>query len=446
MRPVRTLAAGLSTLALTLASAQLLDIAGIDAAGPPLLVVPALATARQTVSVLPVAAQVSAAAATVSAALATSDLNLPSTPVEKREGSCAKLATGAGPVASPDTPAAFLANNVLWGLALDAATPYGYSQVFSNLTASIITSNYRGLFTMSSYDPAICQKHCDADSSCLAFNIYAERDPAINPNTADCPNPNSTTNYGCTLWGVPVTASQATNVGQWRASFKVLIAASNAYNKDAVPPTIANFTGPTRLPAAIDAVYLNGYITYMGFYYFPFSQNSSYNPALCAAACSQQTAFDMTQPDPAGYFMACNSFVAYITSKNGVPQGLYCANYNYTWGPSFATNYGREANGDRYTITNVYQYYRTNPIAGKVNASSVSSTAVLSSTSSSTTLVSISSTLSSISSSTLSRISSTTSSTILSLALSSSLSAMSSTTLSTAFTSITSTRTNSTFS
>ena len=57
--------------------------------------------------------------------------------------------------------------------------------------------------------------------------MYIERDPSLDPNTDDCPNPPSTTNYKCTLWGAPVVAEEATNKGQWRASFEVAITGSN---------------------------------------------------------------------------------------------------------------------------------------------------------------------------------------------------------------------------
>jgi hypothetical protein len=75
------------------------------------------------------------------------------------------------------------------------ATPYGYSQVFSNQKASLSASVYMGLHTLTSYDVPGCQSICDQNSGCVAFNMHAERDPTLDPNSADCPNPASTTNY-----------------------------------------------------------------------------------------------------------------------------------------------------------------------------------------------------------------------------------------------------------
>ena len=84
-----------------------------------------------------------------------------------------------------------------------------------------------GLTTLKSYDVLTCASKCDQADGCQAFNIYIERDPSVDPNAQDCPNPPSTTNYKCTLWGAPVAASQADNKGQWRDSFQVVIAGSN---------------------------------------------------------------------------------------------------------------------------------------------------------------------------------------------------------------------------
>jgi hypothetical protein len=112
-------------------------------------------------------------------------------------------------------------------MASQAATPYGYSLVATNLQGSMSASNYMGLHTLTSYNPALCQSYCDKAAGCVAFNIYFERDPTLNPNVNNCPNPASTTNIKCTLWGAPLSAGQATNVGQYRDTFQVVITGSN---------------------------------------------------------------------------------------------------------------------------------------------------------------------------------------------------------------------------
>jgi hypothetical protein len=113
-------------------------------------------------------------------------------------------------------------------MASNAPTPYGYSLVASNLQASMSASNYMGLYTLTSYNPAFCQSKCDQASGCVAFNIYFERDPTLDPNAMNCRDPASTTNIKCTLWGVPLSAAEATNDGQYRNEFQVVIAGSNS--------------------------------------------------------------------------------------------------------------------------------------------------------------------------------------------------------------------------
>lgn len=112
-------------------------------------------------------------------------------------------------------------------MATDAPTPDGYSLVFSDKDASLSASNYMGLYTLTSFDTLECASKCDQANGCEAFNVYAERDPSVDPNQDNCPNPPSTTNYKCTLWGAPVVVEEATNKGQYRDDFQVVITGSN---------------------------------------------------------------------------------------------------------------------------------------------------------------------------------------------------------------------------
>ena len=112
-------------------------------------------------------------------------------------------------------------------MANNAPTPDGYTLVFNNLGASLQASKYMGLYTLTSYDTLTCASKCDRASGCSAFNLYLERDPTVNASVQNCPNPPSTTNYKCTLWGAPVSSQEATNSGQYQASFHVVIAGSN---------------------------------------------------------------------------------------------------------------------------------------------------------------------------------------------------------------------------
>ncbi|MCJ1388116.1 hypothetical protein MMC18_000961 [Xylographa bjoerkii] len=410
--------------ALAVPHPQLIDLDGVAAAEPPVFVTVPLDVASNTPTLL----------ATTTVAPITTDApgtRKRSLGNKKRDGTCEPSPNGSGPVPSPDTASAFLADPDLQAMATNAATPYGYAQVFANLPASLSAANYMGLYTLTSYDPSQCQSRCDQVTGCLAFNIYIERDPSVDPNAAACPNPPSYSNYKCTLWGAPVSAAEATNAGQYRDSFQVVITASNgpslppteqaprlktnphrpAYNKNAPPPPIASYDGPVPLGGAINApLDPAGADSYMGYQYFPFSQTQGFTPQTCADACGAQTAYNsqhpaadcsyepcVRRPPSSLYFLSppipslpfpspppisnpsflippnmshpppTNDpqlfFNAYVLSLNGLPQGLYCALYNETWSPGYATNYGQYRGSDEYAVSDSYSYAVSVPVA-----------------------------------------------------------------------------------
>ncbi|KAG9658703.1 hypothetical protein KCU64_g4346, partial [Aureobasidium melanogenum] len=337
---------------------QDIDFDQVEQAADPVIITPAIDVATQVATVAAVTEQAAAASAAVSAQPA---INNASTVNERdlvaRDSVCVKQKPGKGPVASPDTPEAFLALDELSNLSATVATPYGYSQVFANQKASLSASVYMGLYTLNSYDVPGCQSICDQNTGCVAFNMYAERDPSVNPDPSQCPNPTSTTNYKCTIWGAPVSQEQANNFGQWRASFHVVIAASNAYNKDAPPPSVAGFADPVGLGGAVNApLDSNGKDTFMGSKFFPFSQQQGFTLESCTSACTAQTTYNKAHPNKDGSFKTCAFVNGYVLSRNGVPQGLYCSMYSQTWATSYATNYGQYRGSVRYTVSNSYAY------------------------------------------------------------------------------------------
>jgi hypothetical protein len=62
------------------------------------------------------------------------------------------------------------------------------------------------------------------------FNTFVERDPSLNPST-NCTRPASITNYKCTLWGSGVDSASATNFGDYRGEFHVVITGSDGFQK-----------------------------------------------------------------------------------------------------------------------------------------------------------------------------------------------------------------------
>ena len=256
------------------------------------------------------------------------------------------------------------------------------------------------------YDVQGCADACNSEQYCRGFNIFFERDPSLEPGP-NCPDPASTTNIKCSLYGYPVAGKAATNEGQWREQFQVVIAGSNGYSKlDKPLPSVKDFKDPTSLLATISAPLDNGYDTYNGMRLF---NNNPYDPALCAAACQAQTDYDKAHPDSNGKYKPCNFFTSYILTQNEVPLGTYCALYTRTWDSSYATNTGHYAGDDKYEVVNAASYEITSPdsgvIPGQVSSSSTEAT------SSATTLASSTSTTLATSTSTSTETSSTPSAT-----------------------------------
>ncbi|KAK5130297.1 hypothetical protein LTR08_002220 [Meristemomyces frigidus] len=146
---------------------------------------------------------------------------------------CSAQPTGYGPVPSPNTEAAFKTYTQFTTISNNAITPSLYQRTFTNLNASSFATSsnvYLGYYELASYDPASCTAICDTTSGCVGTNLYFERSPSLLPAAA-CPNPAAITLIKCALWGSPVASVDATNDGQYQASFHALIAGSNGYMK-----------------------------------------------------------------------------------------------------------------------------------------------------------------------------------------------------------------------
>lgn len=221
------------------------------------------------------------------------------------------------------------------------------------------------------YDVNECAKFCNNEKYCLGFNIYYERDPKKKPAAA-CPNPSPTTNVKCAIYGYPLSKTSATNAGQKRQDFQVVITGSNGYSKSESTcksaPSIRDFRAPVNLPAAINAPLIkkNGrdYNTYNGMRLF---NTNPHDPSLCAAACKAQTEFDKKNlVDSNGEYKPCNFFTSYILIKNGDSLGTYCALYTQEWSPSYATNTGYSDGKDMYKVVCAASYTASKIDSGKL--------------------------------------------------------------------------------
>jgi hypothetical protein len=252
--------------------------------------------------------------------------------------------------------------------------PKGYTKSFVDLTGSTEQIGYLTYKTLDSYDPSACAAFCDSEKFCYGFNLFFERDPSLEPGP-DCADPEPVTNIKCSIYGYPVAEKSATNEGQYRQDFHVVITGSNGYSKlDGAmckgAPTVADFNAPANLPAAINAplVKKNGrdYDTYNGMRLF---NTNPYDPSLCAAACESQTAFDKQHiVDANGEYKPCNFFTSYILTKNGVPLGTYCALYTQNWTADYAVNTGYFYGDDVYSVICAASYDATTPDSGMIAA------------------------------------------------------------------------------
>ncbi|KAH7045906.1 hypothetical protein B0J12DRAFT_701049 [Macrophomina phaseolina] len=318
------------------------EIAAIDPAnlGPIDPIVEATTVAAAT-SAYDAASAIAAATSAVASAV-----------VEKRSAAtdCPTIYTGYGPVVTA-SPSVWVSDAALTAPATAATVaPSGYvaANGFNNLQGSLQEMGYL----------TKCADYCDAEDLCMGFDIYFERDPATDTGCAPNKNPDSITTIGCTLYAYHVAASLATNKGQWRDNFQVVITGSNGYNK--ISSKISNtvkaidgFKAPQDFGTkAVNAKPYHGFDSYITYKTY----TDAYDPRLCAKACKTQTAYNIKYPNRDGTYKACNYFVAYVLAKNDEPQGIFCSLYALPWNSTWAVNDGYYYGSDHYTIYNSLAY------------------------------------------------------------------------------------------
>ncbi|GAB7363785.1 hypothetical protein MBLNU230_g4353t1 [Neophaeotheca triangularis] len=278
--------------------------------------------------------------------------------VEKRAACDSQLSGASRAPTVPNDAQGFQASNELAATANGAVTPSGYTLQFSNKQASNNAYGYMGYSNLDSYDTQQCASRCTEYVGCMAFNIFFQRNPSVEPAAA-CQNPAPVTNIRCVYWGGPVSEANCNNYGETRENFQVVIAGSNGYQNQAlVEPSGSpeDFTAPQSLDnKAIHAPYdVYGFNSFLGETIFgegPFDIN------LCAKACEMKTQYNREHP-PAdgGPVLTCNFFNTYLVYINTIDnvKGQYCAMYTEAWGPEWATNEGQYSGDDHFLITMSY--------------------------------------------------------------------------------------------
>ncbi|RYC56894.1 hypothetical protein CHU98_g9302 [Xylaria longipes] len=280
----------------------------------------------------------------------------PDLPVEKREvvkRACQPQTPGYGPVPDDDTAAGFLSYSGFADAANSAATPDGYSVNYRNLKSSSNAYGYMGFTLLESYDTQACATQCTNINGCHSFNIFFERDPSIQPGD-DCPNPASTTLIKCVFWGGPTSADNAKNTGFTYYGFDIVIAGSNAYDS-LTAPLEDGYAKPVSLGnAQINAPSdCGGYDTYLGSKMFT---DGPFDPALCAAACTAQSEYNIANPPAAGPAETCQFFNTYLLLKNGLPEGQVCSLYSLSWDATYSSTSAQYHDGDHYSVAFSFSY------------------------------------------------------------------------------------------
>ncbi|GAB7344076.1 hypothetical protein MBLNU457_1987t1 [Dothideomycetes sp. NU457] len=258
-------------------------------------------------------------------------------------------------VPSPNTPQQFLVDSTLGGIANLALAPAGYTKQFSGLFGSMqnVQGQYLGFQQLESYNVSECVSACTSVQGCQAVNLYFERDPVVDPGLS-CTNPTAATMVKCALWGGPIGPNQASDHGEYRNDFMVVIQGSNGYTKNTPPPALAGFNGPQALAGAVNINTINGQNVFL---------NSSftagvYDPSICTAQCVATTTKNKAAAVLSGStsYAPCNYVDAFVVSYNGSALGTYCNLYTTSAVSNYATQYSQAYNGVQYDVSYSYGY------------------------------------------------------------------------------------------
>ncbi|KUI63702.1 hypothetical protein VM1G_10433 [Cytospora mali] len=301
---------------------------------------------------------------------------------------------------SIDTPEEFLNFTEFYTTARIATVPLGYNLVGQALNGSVYGQVFRGVQLLTSYDPVSCAGICSGMTFCTSFNICEpndniprrgclreavadacsadyERDPVLNPDPVNCPNPNSTTNIKCVFWGSSISEELALNDGEIRSSFRVVIAGSNYYIKqDALNNlTDLGFYGPrgdgqsNTIFSADDLIEpTDKYPTFIGGYrgfYARRPEGPSYDPTICAKKCNKLTIHNSVNkvnstPYINGAYPKCNMFTIFEdVQTDAVPFSIVCFFFSTSWDSKYATTVvGSDRKGRKLTANLVKIYQR----------------------------------------------------------------------------------------
>ncbi|KAI4725690.1 hypothetical protein E4T49_06575 [Aureobasidium sp. EXF-10728] len=359
-----TLIAGLAVLAVASAAPQVFDPDQLtDVPAPPVSDVP-IGAGTEIIPLDENAVVADAVAAIIADPSPDIDASIPAA-ISKRStrakarrttGTCAPQPVGYGPLVSPDTASAFQNYPDFAAAATNAPLPSGYDVQFTNQWASVSACSYQGYKTYKSYDVNQAAADCNNIKGCKGFNIFFERDPSVDPGYG-CDNPASTTVIKvsnitgslASFWGNVITAASATNKGQYRDNFQVVIAGSNAYNVKQCRTDVYGWTqtqlGDCSINAPATPCAPDGKDAYLTMQTFP---DGNFDNNRCKAQCDIITGQSSKTP--------CNFFTSYMSVQEGKCGIQVCAFYKRAFDSSYCTNKGDPVN----KITNKWASSFTN--------------------------------------------------------------------------------------
>ncbi|KAH7113902.1 hypothetical protein B0J11DRAFT_497392 [Dendryphion nanum] len=287
--------------------------------------------------------------------LASSALAIPRDAIKRGDSNCPALPLGSGPAPNPDTVDSFLSNAFFIETSKTAKDPPGFANTYTNLNAANENkATYLGYSLLDSYSPSACASFCKTKLGCTSFSIFFERAPSVNLGPL-CPDPPSTTLIKCSLYSAAIHPQDATNKGQFRSKFQLVIAGNNGYvstttSDPNIPDWRFQYLGDAAIIAHKDC---NNVDTYLRYRSYPLP----YDPKNCAAACKEHSDYHLQHPPADGSpARLCGFFNSYILSNNGVPQEQRCSLYTRAWPKTYATNKGQWRGQDRITISESYGY------------------------------------------------------------------------------------------
>jgi len=146
-------------------------------------------------------------------------------------------------------------------------------------------------------------------------------------------NPPSTTVIKASFWGNVLNPIVATNSGQYRKQFQVVIAGSNAYNVKEVDTAVTGYTQTQLNNCAMQApgtLCTTGQTDSLLARTLTF-QDGVLDHSRCQKACDNLTGDN-----------ACKFFTSYMLVTNGKCGVQQCAFYKRAWDPAtYCKNYGQ---------------------------------------------------------------------------------------------------------